>query len=182
MKHLWALLTLLTLPVHATDLTLKWTAPTTYTDKTAIGSAAITYNVYGAAQGSPLVLLTPGLTTASNIRTNVNPGTICYAVTAVIASQESAQTIPVCTTVSPSAPNSPGGLTITLVTTSTIAYGLAPAHDRLAFLIIGSVPLGTTCLPDQTANTYRAVPTASVTYNPPYKPTTVTTVFATCSG
>jgi hypothetical protein len=184
MKLLAALvLWLFALPSLATNLTLNWTAPTQNTDGSPI-AGAITYNVYGGACGAAFTQLQSGITGTTNVRTNVNPGNWGYAVTAVVANQESARTSPVCTTVAAPVPvpGTPGGLTVTLATTSTIAYGLAPAHDRLAFLIVGSVPLGAACLPDQTANLYRVVPVASVTFTAPYKAATVPTVFALCSG
>jgi hypothetical protein len=172
----------------ATDLTVRCTPSTKNTDSTPFATGSTPgFNLYGAYQGQPLVLLNPTPSPSCLfMRGNVNPGAIVYAVTQLtllngIAGPESAQTAPI-TTVVPPPPAPPGGLTVTLVTTSTIAYGLAPAHDRLAFLIVGSVPLGAACLPDQTANLYRVVPVASVTFTAPYKAATVPTVFALCNG
>lgn len=176
------------IPVFATDLTISCTAPIKNADGTPIDpSATIGFLIYGAAQGQPLQLLTPTpISSCLNVRHNVNPGPVCYAGAAVetigtITSDASPQTAPVCVTV-PSTPDVPSNVSVSLVTTSTIAYGLAPSNDSLAFLIVGSVPLGTACLQNQSANLYHVIPRSSVTYNPPYKPTTVTTVFALCSG
>lgn len=187
MKYLlWILLALVAIPTWATNLTISCTAPTQNTDGTPIDPAAkISFLIYGAIQGQPLQLLTPTpITPCLNTRLNLNAGPVCYAGAAVetigtITSDPSAQTAPVCVTVPPT-PATPSNLSVSLVTTSTIAYGLAPSNDGLAFLIVGSVPIGTTCLMNQSANLYHVVPRASVTYNPPYKPTTVTTVFALC--
>jgi len=120
MKKILFLLLALTLSsiVSATDLTLSWAAPTSFTDGTAIPSTtAISYNVYGAVQGQPLVVLQSGVTALSNVRSNVSAGTRCYAVSAVVNGNESAQTAPICVTVNPPPPAAPTTLTCSVVVT-----------------------------------------------------------------
>jgi hypothetical protein len=180
LKYLLLLLALIAAPAFATNLTLTWVAPTTYADGTTPipAGTAIAYNVYGANQGSTLALLTTTpITGLTNVRSNVNPGTICYAVTAIINAVESAQTSPVCVTV-PQAPGAPGGLTVTPTTSSTIAYMLVPGKDTYGVLIVGSVPLGTPCLVGEPVLNYFVVPSASVTFTTGIKPPVV---IANCS-
>jgi hypothetical protein len=108
----------------------------------------------------------------------VNSGSILYAVTqltllAGIAGPESAQTAPI-TTIVPPPPPTPGGVTVSLATTSTIAYMLIAGADTYSVLIVGSVPLGTPC--DATKNllgTYYVIPRASVTFTGALKPVAV---------
>lgn len=183
MKHLWLLLAFLALPAYATDLTLNWTAPTKNTDGTPI-TGVLSYNIYGGACGSMLALLTSGITTTTNVRANVNPGNWGYAVSAVVASQESAQTAPVCTTVAAPlpVPGSPGGLTVTLATTSTIAYMMPTGENTFAPLIVGSAPLATSCDATHSVQAagvaYYVIPWTAVTYSGALKPHTV---YANCS-
>jgi hypothetical protein len=186
LKHLWSLLFLICCaPLFAQSYTARWTAPTTNTDGSAI-TQTLNYNLYQAACGSALVKVQSGIAgLTTTITKGMIPGTTqCFALTALntTTGMESAQTSQVQVTVPQPTPNAPGGLTVTLATTSTIAYGLAPANDALAFLIVGSVPLGTPCLLDQSANLYHVVSRAAVTYDAPYRPTTVTTVFALCGA
>ncbi|HLA60925.1 MAG TPA: hypothetical protein VK626_01645 [Nitrospiraceae bacterium] len=180
-------LALIALPSFATDVTVACTPSTTDTTGAPLNpAAAVTFNLFGALQGQPKQLLAPSpLTTCSSVRKNVTPGTQCYEVSQLVAGLgESIHSPETCLAVAgpTAAPAAPGAPTVTLVTTSTIAYGLAPSNDRFAFLIVGSVPLGTACLPDQSANTFHVVPRASVTYDKPYTSKTVTTVLALCSG
>lgn len=117
MKKLFFFVLALTLSgiASATDLTLSWAAPTSFTNGTAIpASSVITYNVYGANQGSPLVLLQSGITSLTNVRTNVDVGSKCYSVTDTVAGVESAQVSQICVTVAaapPPQPNAPTNLT-----------------------------------------------------------------------
>jgi hypothetical protein len=105
----------------AATLTLTWTPPTSYTDGTAIPSATpVTYNLYGALQGQPLQQLSTGLTATTATRTGVDPGIRCYAVTAVVAGVESAQSAQACATVSPPTPGPPNGLSVSVTVTVTL--------------------------------------------------------------
>jgi hypothetical protein len=179
------LFALIALPSFATDLTVACTPNLTMSDGLAIPAGTpMQFTLYGSMAGAPLIAIAPGLSTCSSVRTNVNSGVLQYAYTETVAGVESAQSAVTSYTVAApiTAPSAPGAPTVTVVTTSTIAYGLAPSNDRLAFLIVGSVPLGTACLADQSANTFRVVPRTAVTYDKPYTSKTVTTVFALCSG
>lgn len=157
---------------HATDLTAKCTAPTTGVDgKPLPAGETVAFNLYGAMQGSALSLLTPTpLATCLSVRQNVNPGTICYAFTAVgtlgTSSLESAQTAPVCATVAPPAtqPQPPTGTTVTPVTVATTVYMELQVQDGFSFLAVGTVPLGTPCDPKQRVNNFNVVPASAVTW------------------
>ncbi len=174
---------------YATDLTLRWVAPTAYTDGTKIpAGAAITYNVYGAHQGvTPLPKLAGGVTTLSNVRYNVDVGTQCYAVSAVVDGVESAPTVAVCVGVLPPPPpppppipppNPPSGLTVSIAGVPNTAYTLIKQTDKLAFIPVGTVPPLTPCIPTQEANGYYLVPRALVTFSGYSHPAAV---FAKCS-
>lgn len=169
--------------------TWHWVAPTQCSDGTAIAPTATTpgcvltkYTLYTGLKGQPKTAWGTVAPTALSVTTpNTPPGIWCGQLTSSDASAESTPSGEACIALSPN-PGAPTNPTVTLTTTSTIAYGLMPANDRLAFLIVGSVPLGTPCILDQVANTYHAVPRGTVTFDKPYKPSTVTTVFALCSG
>lgn len=156
----------------ATDLTVKCTAPTTDVSGHLLPSdEVITFNLYGAPQGQPLKLLTPGPVAACQwVRANVTPGTICYAATAVgtrgTSSAESVQTPQVCTTVAPPAtqPQPPTGTTVTPVTVATTVYMELQVKDGFSFLAVGTVPLGTPCDPTQRVNNFYVIPASTVTW------------------
>ncbi len=106
------------------NLTLSWNAVTTDSDGNPLPSgSSVTYNIYGGMQRQALALL-GNVSTLSNVRTNVNVGTLCYAVSAVVVTPtsttgvEGAQTGTICTTVDappppkPAVPAAPTGLTI----------------------------------------------------------------------
>lgn len=95
---------------RATDRVLSWDPVTTDSSGNPLpAGVTVTYNVYGAPQGTALKLLA-NVTTTTNTRTNVDVGTACYAVTAlvtpagVVTNQESAQSPMVCDTVAAGAP------------------------------------------------------------------------------
>ena len=77
---------------------ISFTAPTTYTDGSAIASGtAISYNVMQAPKGATLVKVATITTTSTTITTGIVPGTeYCFGVTAVIAGQESGPSGTVC--------------------------------------------------------------------------------------
>lgn len=144
---------------NATDIHLTCSPPTQNTDGSALTNLA-GFNLYEPpllVQNSPRCDFVQTVTTA---------GTHQYYVTAVnSASVESAPSNSVSATVA--APPPP------FVTVSTVAYTVTNGNDRLIFLIVGSVPLGTLCDPTQAANGFNVVPRASVTFDGPTKPTTV---------
>jgi hypothetical protein len=163
----------------ATNLTLTWQPPTSYTDGTPIASGtAITYNIYGALQGELLQQLATGVTATTATRTSVDPGVRCYAVSAVVAGVESAQTAPVCATVAPPVANPPNGLTVAITVADNTVYTLVKEVDRFVMLPVGTVPAGTPCDPMQNANGYFAVPRASVKFTGNVQPPIV---LAKCS-
>jgi hypothetical protein len=175
MKAALVLFALLFLPAlaQATDITVSCTAPTKFTDSSTI-TGAVTFNFYGALQGQPKQLLTSvPLTSCTSVRKSVNPGTQCYEVTAIVAGAESDHSAESCKTIATPKPLPPDAPVVTLSTTSTIAYAIQPGNDRLAFLIVGSVPLGTPCVATEVANGFYVVPRAKVTFDGPAKPTAV---------
>lgn len=164
----------------ATDLTAKCTAPTTGIDPVTgqvvplPADETITFNLYGGFQGSALKLLTPTpLTSCLSVRQNVNPGTICYAWTAVgtepnstPGTAESAQTAQICTVVQPPAvtPSTPTGNTAAPVTVATTVYMEVQVQDGFTFLAVGTVPLGTPCDATQRVNNFNVIPASAVTW------------------
>jgi hypothetical protein len=180
-----AVLTLFAVCAHATDLTVKCVAPTAGVDEKGNpgplpADETITFNVYGAMQGQPLVLLTPTpLAQCLSVRHNVDPGTHCYAVSAVgtritptetgsyTSTKEGAQTAPKCATVAPppiAAPGSPTDVTVTPVTVATTAYMEIQVKDGFSFLAVGTVPLGTPCDASQRVNNFNVIPASAVTW------------------
>ncbi|HSV90890.1 MAG TPA: hypothetical protein VLH80_07305 [Nitrospiraceae bacterium] len=164
---------------HATDLTVKCDAPTMGTDPTTgqvvpiPSDETVTFNLYGADQGSPLVLLTPTpLTTCLSVRTNVDPGTTkCYAWGALGTrngqSAESVHTAPVCKYVplplfTPQPPTNP---TVNMVTVATTVYMELQVPNGFSFLAVGTVPLGTACDPTQRVNDFYVIPASAVTWS-----------------
>ena len=174
LKYLGLLVVLIPSLGSATNLQLSWVAPSAYTDGTPIAAGTVVqYNVYGGPCGGTLVLLTSTpITGITNTRTNVNAGSWGYAVTAVIAGVESAQTPPVCATVQ-APPSPPSNLTVTPVTTSTIAYMAVPGADTYSPLIVGTVPLGVACNPNERLLNLYVIPRASVTFTGTLKPVAV---------
>lgn len=171
MKRLLLLALLLSPAIAcATDLTLGCTAPTTFTDGTPIpAGTAITFNFYGAMQGSPLVLVSGApFASCSSVRTNVNIGTLCYTASAIVNGQESAQSAQVCfdNGLPPpsTTPSTPGQMTVTPVTVATTAYMELQVPNGFSFLAIGTVPLGTPCNPAQRVNNFNVVDAAAVTW------------------
>jgi hypothetical protein len=84
------------LPLVSTA-TLNWAAPTAYTSGAAI-TGALTYNVYQGVSGAALTKVQSGLTALSVVITaGLTAGsTMCFAVTAVSAGIESAQSVQAC--------------------------------------------------------------------------------------
>lgn len=162
----------------AATLTLTWIAPTTYENGQPIAAGtAITYNLYGAVQGQPLVQLDNDITATTAIRTHVDPGVRCYAVTAVVAGVESAQTAPVCTTIA-APPSAPSGLAVAVTVADNTAYTILKEVDRFVFLPVGTVPAGTRCIQTEYADGYFAVPRGSVKFTGNVQPPIV---LAKCS-
>jgi len=150
----------------ACGVPLSWTNPTSRTDGTSLTNLA-SINIYRAATVA-------GLATAPKLATVAAPATTytdtscanstayAYAVTAVDANGlESAQTTAVTVTTPPQAkPNPPSNLTVGTMT----AYTFEKQQDRLAFLAVGTVPLGTQCDTTQPVGPYFVVPRSAVSW------------------
>ena len=94
---------------------LSWVAPTANTDGTPI-TGTITYNIYQGLTGALVKVQSNVTGLAATITTGLTGGTTqCFAVTAVVASQESAQSAPACAAIPLSTPNAP--TTVTVVVT-----------------------------------------------------------------
>jgi len=100
---------------QAQTATLSWTAPTTFTNGSAI-SGTITYNLYAGVQGSTLAKIQSAITTATTTvtgSTSLPAGTtVCFAVTAVVAGVESAQSAQACAAVPLPTPGVPTQITV----------------------------------------------------------------------
>jgi hypothetical protein len=173
------------------SLSIACTAPTKNADGSAIAStAALAFKVYGAPQGTTPVLLTPTPVTACAFTaTQVPYGNACYVVSAVetipgLPGVESAQTAPICETVSAPTPAPPTGVSVTVAVpgTANTVYVLEKSSDQLVMLPAGTVPAGTTCDTTQATTVnggaYNVVPHASVTWTGTVKSLVA---FAKCS-
>jgi len=160
--------------------TLNWTAPTTNTDGSPI-TGALTYRVYGALQGSTKALIGTGI--SPYVHTQVPTGTFCYAVTAVVAGIESAQTPEVCRVIPAPTPNPP---TITAI---AVVAGVVdnPVFKILAdgsrsSAVAGFVSVGTACTGPVVftyrGKSFRRVDPASVKW---WNTTRTTEVAAACA-
>lgn len=88
-----SLLFSLLMPVaHADTAVISFQAPTTYVDGSAVtAGTSVSYNVLQALQGATKVKVATITQTSTTITTGLVAGsTYCFAVTAVIAGQESA--------------------------------------------------------------------------------------------
>lgn len=174
----------------AESLTVSCNAPPANADGSAIASAAtIAYNVYGGMQGATLSLLTPTpLAVCLRTATNVNYGTVCYAVSAVESiagvSSEGSQTPPICTVVAPPVPGVPAGAQVIVAVpgAANTVYVLEKTSDQLVMLPAGTVPAGTACDTTQgttvNGNSYNVVPHTAVTWTGTVKSLAA---FAKCS-
>jgi hypothetical protein len=173
------------------NLSIACTAPTKNTDGSVIAStAALTFKVYGGAQGTTPVLLTPTpLATCAFTATQVPYGNMCYGVSAIetvpgLVGVESAQTTPICETVSAPTPAPPTGTSITVSVpgAANTVYVLEKSSDQLVMLPAGTVPAGTACDTTQATTVnggaYNVVPHASVTWTGTVKSLVA---FAKCS-
>ena len=163
MKKLLWLLLLLPMLALAGTVPLTWTAPTNRTDGSALTNLA-SYNVYRAASATgPWTSIANVPAPAAGSTDAAAPGgaTSYYAVTAVDANGvESAKTTAVSAAVPVSPPMPPTGLTVGAIT----AYTFEKQADRLAFLAVGTIPLGTACDTTQPVGAYYVVPRAKVTW------------------
>lgn len=189
MKTLLALALLFAcLTAHATDVTVACTPPAKRTDNGAI-VGALTFNLYGATQGQPKVLVTTTpLAACSSVRANVKVGTSCWDWTAIearndlgpvtsVESLHSPETCSIVVAAPPAAPNAPTNPTSAIVTIGPTAYTVIKGPKTLALLPVGTVPLGTACDTSQGvlkgASTFNVVDESLVKYTSPSRPVVV---------
>lgn len=102
---------------YATDVRVTCVAPTEFVDGTPIGTAPITFNLYGGTVGqTPKPLLASGSAACNFTRTNVRIGTHEYHVTATVGGQESGPSESRQITVAQPAPKAPSGVTVITIT------------------------------------------------------------------
>jgi len=194
-QKFWLTISLGALAIIATSIVragpvLAWSPVTTYVDGTPIPASLqsqLGYAVYSKPCGSTANatrLNMPLLIFATTYTWQAAPGCYTLTVTSDLQAQESVPSNPLDLTVA-QFPGIPGGVTATstLTTQTTIAYVPVLGHDRLTFLIVGTVPLGTKCDATQPDGPFFVVPAASVTvWQAPYTATNhPTTVVGACS-
>lgn len=173
------------------NVTLNCVAPTMYapyTDSAGVAHPAspipasdvLKFNFYGGLVEEPLVLLSGmPVPTCSSVRVNVKFGSLVYAATALSTANgtESVQSMTVTATIVPVSPplvpQPPSTPTATLSTVTTIAYVPVLGNNRLTFLIVGTLPIGTPCDLSQRDGPFYVVDRAAVTFTGAAKPTTV---------
>jgi hypothetical protein len=180
-KLLALLLSLFALPALATTVTC--TAPTKSADGSAFApGTVIKFNLYTGPSPGNLTLLNPTpLSSCSDVLAAPLPPGTCAAVTAVAFvganNAEGAKSTPVCV------PPTAGNATISLSTTSTVAYMLVPGPDTFGVIVVGKVPLSTACDATQLHTiggvAYYVIPHASVTPTGPI--TKITAALGRCS-
>lgn len=163
-----AVIALMCSTAEATDIHITCTMPTLNTDGTALTDLA-GINLYGGRSTEAKRLLVEKSPVCDFTRLNVATGIQQYYVTALNSKgTESFPSTMVSQLVEDPPPPPPP-----FVTVSTVAYMLVNGNDRLTFLIVGTVPLGTACDRAQSANGFNVVPRSAVTFDGPTKPTTV---------
>jgi hypothetical protein len=149
---------------RAADVKINCAPPTTFIDGTPIPAGTpMAFKLYAGS-------LLDTQPKCFFVRVGLAPNTYNYTATAVAtvdgADTESDRSDPVQVVV----PGTPPPPPPVFATTSTVAYTVVSGNNRLAFLIVGSVPLGTPCDPQQVANGFNLVPWTSVTFDGPAKP------------
>lgn len=171
------LLACLAATAFAGTATITWTAPTANTDGSALAPSAITgydlcsgfsASVVDASGNCSGTLTSVGsvLTTTLTVTNPAAGGTLLVAVrTRGTNGVNSAWTAPV-SQVFPSTlkPNPPGAVTITVIVADNSALTFEKQADRLAFLAVGTVPLGTPCDVSQPVGPYFVIPRAAVSW------------------
>lgn len=196
-RYLWlAFLVLLPVLAQADNFTVSCQPPAAFTDNTPIpAGTVITLKLYKSANPASPNPATDTLlatqTTCSFGRTNVGAGTYSHYITASVAGVESDPSAVVTTVVGAAPapkPNPPGIPVVTFTPLAATAYsviksqGATPGEaGQLIMLPVGRTS-ATSC--DQTqavqlgGQTYRPVPTASVTFTGTARPVVA---FAICS-
>jgi hypothetical protein len=170
---------------HANTADLSWVHPTQFVDGTtlALSQIARTEVQYGVCNGTKSgFLATPAPVTINVLPppalakvSNLAPGIWCFRArtVATTSTTPSDWTGYVWKEILPPAPKPPTNLLVS----STVAYSVVKRVDRFAMVAVGTVPAGTSCIPDQTVNGYYVVPRASVQWTGSVKPDVVV---ATC--
>lgn len=115
---------------QGSSVTLVWVAPTLNTDGSTIVTGLLSYSLYSLVPGVAPSRLALELTTPTNTRTNLLPGSPCYAVTASANGIESNLSTPlsILVTPTPPTPNPPTKLSCTI----SIPVGGAPVTGTCA--------------------------------------------------
>lgn len=143
--------------VQAGEGALTWTAPTKRCDGTPLTNLTGYSLTYGQAQQD--LPLTP---TNFTVR-GLSPGVWWFSLAAVDANNERSEFITVSKTVAPE----------DFKTIATDVFTIVKRTDRFVLLKVGTVPLGTVCIPDQTINGHYAVPRSAVTWSALVRPDVV---------
>lgn len=153
----WALLLFGITKAIAGEGTLTWTAPTQRCDGSPLTNLAGYSLTYGQAkQELPLTPLT------YTVR-GLAPGTWWFSLAAVDAAGERSEFVTVSKVIEPAA----------FVTTAADVFTVVKRTDRFVMLKVGTAPIGTQCIADQTVNGLYAVPRAAVTWSALIRPDVV---------
>jgi len=140
---------------------LTWQIPLTYCD----GTAMATPDSYTLTYGQKKETLSPG-SLVSHTVTGLSPGLWWFSLAANVGTEQS-QFVTVEKTV----------LASEFSVAQSDAFALVKRVDRLVLAKVGTVPVGTPCLADQTINGKYVVPRSLVTWSGSVKPDVVV---ATC--
>lgn len=161
--------------LFAGSVSLSWIAPTQNEDGTPLTDLA-GYKIYwGTEIGTyPNVIDVPDPTATSYEVTDLDPGTYYFVATALNEAGVESRYSGVATKTITTAPSSPTDL---VVEGDNFAYGVSQSDDVLELYPVGTVPLGTPCLPDTTVNGKYRVLRETVTFIGSVRPPVV---FAEC--
>lgn len=168
---------------HAGTLSMHWTAPTTCEDGSALTNCATTgYKIYSGAcgQAKTTVIATPAATETSASIPNLPAGKICVDMTTLAGTAESVHTSEASTTIPAPLPSPPGNVTATVQIADNSAYKMRQAVDGFSFVVIGKIPVGTTCDTTHNVDGYSVVPRTNVTLSSRFD-TLPLVVYAKCS-
>lgn len=194
MRILAALLFFIAPVVYAADAPITWTAPTQYTDGTALPASAIaSYDIaYGLCSADKKSIVAPATiinvpgTTLSKTITGLGSGTWCFQVRTVTTDgQTSVFTVDSATGLLAwkqivLIPKPPG--TVTVGGGTGTAYMAVRQTDKFVMVPVGTVPANTVCDAENAViaggATYFAVPTSAVQW---FGSTRPTVALAPCS-
>lgn len=160
----WGVLTLFATRAFAGEAELTWSTPYTYCDDTPMGTPSNIRVIWSRMDSGHAML--PGMATVHNI-TGLPPGEWWFAATAIVPGEgtspkpdESQIAGPVFKTIAPEE----------FKTTSATVYTVVKRTDRFVLLAVGTAPVGTQCIADQTINGHYAIPRAKVTWSGSVRP------------